>query len=188
MTTSPIDLNAQLRQLGFSLEDLAANRSGSLTERQRDEIANRQTIYVRNGRFMLLVMWLGFATVIVGFQLVPLLLGSKSLDSFNAELPYIGLSLLILSGLMGVALVWSIIGARNLMSGTIRVAEGQAKVRIRTLPGRYKHYPRCEVKLGGRTFLLVDRNQFDAFVDGVGYRVFYIPFAPLHVILSAEVI
>lgn len=44
MTTSPIDLNAPLRQLGFTPEDLAANHAGSLTERQRSEIVYRQRI------------------------------------------------------------------------------------------------------------------------------------------------
>lgn len=188
MTTSPTDLNARLYTLGFTPEDLAANRTGSLSERQRGEVAYYQRIYVRNGRFVMLIMWVGFALLIVGSQVLPLLSGSKTIDSFNAELPYVGLALLILSALVGFALLWSVFSGRDLMNRTISSAEGQAQVRVRPIAMRYRTYLRCEVKIGGRTFLLADQNQFDAFVDGVSYRVYYIRYRPLHVILSAEVL
>lgn len=181
--TTPIDLNARLNRLGFTPEDLAANRADLLTERQCVEVAYRQKIYVRNGRIMLLILWSIFAVLIV-----PLLLGSKDIDTFNAELPSAGLALLLVSGLAGFAFIWGSGSARDLISGKISHAEGRAKVRIRTPGGCYKDYPRCEVKLGRRTFLLADRDQFNAFVDGTPYRVFYVRNVPLHVILSAEVI
>jgi hypothetical protein len=188
MTTLSYDLNARLHRLGFSLEDLATNRSGLLTERQQQEVAYRQRIYVRHGRFVILIMWVGFTLLIVGSQIVQFLSGSKTLDSFNAELPYVGLALLILSGIVGFAFLWSIVSGRDLTNGTISSVEGQARVRVRPIAMRYRTYMRCEVKIGRRTFLQADENQFDAFVDGVSYRVFYIRYRPLHVILSAELL
>jgi hypothetical protein len=188
MHSSSIDLNAHLQRLGFTPDDLVANRTGSLTERQKLEVASRQRIYVRNGRFVTLIMWLVFVLLIVASQVVPLISGNKTMESFNHELPYIGLALLILSGIVGFALLWGVISGRDLTSGKISSVEGKARVRIRRLPGRYRDYPRCEVKISGRTFLLPDQNQFDAFMDGVDYRVFYVRYRPLHVILSAEVL
>lgn len=188
MDSPSIDLNARLQRLGFTPEDLAANRNGRLTERQQQDVAYRQRVYVRNGRIMLLVMWVGFVLLIAGSQVVALLSGSTTMERLTADLPYLGLAVLILSSLIGFGFLWSVFSGRDLMNGKISSVEGQARVRMRRLPGRYRNYPRCEVKIGGRTFLLVDQNLFDAFVDGVRYRVFYIRYRPLHVILSAEVL
>lgn len=188
MYSSSTDLNVRLQRLGFTPEDLAANRSGVLTERQQQEVAYRQRIYVKNGRIAMLVMWGGFSLLIVGWQVVSLLTGSLTMERFTAELPYVGIALAGMTGCFGFAFIWGLIGGRDLMNGKISVVEGRARVRVREIPGRYQNYPRCEVKIGGRTFLLAERNQFDVFEDGVSYRVFHIRFRPLHIILSAEVL
>src|SRR5690606_14106384 len=109
MYSSSTDLNVRLQRLGFTPEDLAANRSGVLTERQQQEVAYRQRIYVKNGRIAMLVMWGGFSLLIVGWQVVSLLTGSTTMERFTAELPYVGIALAGMTGCFGFAFIWGLI-------------------------------------------------------------------------------
>lgn len=173
------ELNDRLmRGLGFSTADLAANRSGELTPAQRELLTLKKRLYVTNGQRTLLLMWAAFTTLIIVSLLVQ---GLPASDL--AVLPAV---LACLSGFFVFVGLVSRFFARHLLRQTVTSVQGRARTKI----GTYYRYGRkietYELLIGRRKFHLLSQQELSAFEDGALYRVYYVPYAPLHVLLSAE--
>ena len=166
------------RTLGFTSADLRANQQGRLTESQRDLAQSKYRSYVRNGLIALLVMWLIFTALLVGSLIAQ---GSQPEDM--RVLPYVIGAMTAIFVLVGIGSLWH---GRDLRDGRVRSVEGVAKTKVATYQGRYSRSTGYELTIGGQKFRLISQMELAAFQNGSHYRVYYIRYAPLHVLLSAE--
>lgn len=170
--------NPLMQAFGFSPADVISNRHGELTAAQRERLDAKHRDYFRKGNLTILLMWGGFTLLIVGSLVLQ---GAPPQDM--EILPY---ALLGLTVFFGAAWLIARFHARNLTRQRFTFAEGQARTKTR----KYYRYGReihaYELRIGRHKFNLLSQDELSAFEDGVTYRVYYVPYAPLHIILSAE--
>jgi hypothetical protein len=170
-----VDPGARLaRAFDFDATDLAANRRGVLSPRQR---AIRQT-----GRVAMRLAFAVFAAVVLGaagLVAVPALRGGAGGATAGAAGGLVWAVAAAAIAIGWLAVRPALAGAR---ARTIRVASGRAE------PARTGAPAGRRVRLGATVLPVLTDDQLAAFVPGVDYRVWYLQGRPVPTILSAEVI
>ncbi len=143
------------QQIGFSSEDVAENRAGKLTDRQRGRL-NRKLIFS-----VLVFIWV-IVLMVVALMILGLVEGGA------------------LARLFVFAVSGAFLGARGLTiwqtykdmsAGKVEMIEGIAQ----THPARQNNgRRRYRVQIGDMTFWLLAREQRN-FHDGLRYKVYYAP-------------
>ena len=166
------------RVLDFSTDDLLANQQGSLTEHQRAIARAKYRQFVRNGLLGLLAFWLVFVVIVI------LSVSAKGTQPQDKQaLVYVLLAITVIFSL--ICLI-SVRQGRDLRAGRVASVEGQAKTQFVRYRTRYSSSTGYEVLIGRQKFRLNSEADLAAFENGARYRVYYIPYPPLHVPLSAE--
>lgn len=177
--------------LNFTDADLKANRAGYLTEKQRENVQSMIAMNYRNARYTVLF----FAVFVPILMVVGLFIElDKTTEALSEFLPKYAVVALVP---IGFTLVVSMIGlidsrqrSRNAREEIISTVEGPVRLVIapKSFSNRYAAY-NLEVRQG-RFKKMVFRFSNDRFaryfVDGEEYRVYYIRYAPLHLVLSVE--
>ena len=172
--------------LGFSAEDLHANRNGFLSNAQQQRLAQHQQVRRTGRRFA----YVGLLLTNLFFVVVLVVLSAESTIPQPIAWIVTGNLLLFLNGVILLAL--TIERRRSkLFTGNVSVAEGCI-----TGSGSEFHRDQYGKLLGesyyirfGRLCLYLDTPaQLASFVENVPYRVYYVRDAPRHVVLSAEII
>jgi hypothetical protein len=164
---------------GCSVSDLVANRGGSLTLRQQRLLAQHIAIGSRSS-WLAIVVFLGSATfLLIG---APFLINDASVP--RQALPYLAATAFVILGIVGVFVGIGVRRIQMLRRAQIRVIQGPIRRATRRVrQGRWTAY---YVWIGGVRFQLTSEQQYNAFVEGQTYRLFYIHYPPTQLILSLE--
>jgi hypothetical protein len=180
---SPAQLNAQLFQpLEMTLADLVANRNGRISPAQQQKL---QTFTQQGSKNLgcSLVMILAFVFIFIG--IIFFSEGGAIITMIQRQ-PVIGLAYAAVLGvviLVGVgSTLWYRLILRNLGQQKLRAVEGRIRLYVRNMRGT--HYI-VSVK---RYNFYVTKEQYDGFVSGGTYRIYYIPFYTTIMLISAEAI
>lgn len=182
--------NQRLAQaLEFSQEDLALNKAGSISDRQKEVVAQimRWRYGSRSCAILVFLISLGVLWV-VGFSL---LREEMITPASQNQLSIIYTSWLAVGGVI-VAAFLSFLWidrsrANDLRQGNVKTVEGPAALDIRELKGaRLYGVKAYYVSVGGIEFQLADKKQYEAFEAGRAYRFYYLKNPPTHTILSVE--
>lgn len=165
----------------FSAEELELNRSGRLSEKQRQRVKDILVVRKMGQRFALI----GLGLPIVGMIGYLIYLAEQSQNA--AARPY----LLSVAGFLALmAVVFAIRGIsarRTLTRGAIKSAEGKVKLwskeigRSGTALGTAYY-----LKVGRKKFQLESPTQFNGLKQKGSYRFFYVPNGPVPIILSVD--
>jgi hypothetical protein len=174
--------------LGFSGDELAANRAGELSDRQlarlRESRARQRT--TSGGRTRTVAITAAIVAVLVAAAVVPRLAGSHGRSA--ADIPYLVAAVILIGLLMWRSAARAGTSVSRLTGGVVNQAEGVAKVR-RPGAGAEAAGPageaRCELSIGGTRFL-VSAAVLAAFADDRAYRAYYVGDGPKATIVSAE--
>jgi len=167
-----------MQAFAFSAEDLAANRQGLLTDRQRQMVAN-QVKLVRISSILALLSVLGSMLVFVGMAV----LTEQGPIPLQA-IPYLAGTGLILLGIVGTFIF---IGLRRLH--TLRAEKiGMTTGPIHLTTKRFKHgrWTGYYATIDAIRFQLASKQQFEALNEGIPYRIYFLNYPPTHLILSLE--
>jgi hypothetical protein len=170
--------------LRFSDVDLEANRQGYLSDAQRKRLDADVDMLRQQSKY---VVWF-FAA----FAVFILVVGGisefnnagRDMDKFLSPSNIQGFAIMIVmfSGIMIVASLWSWWTTRRYEQGTIRTVEGRAEV-VRgdmTLRGIRTSIYNVKIRRGIFSrfiFRFQDSDSLDHFKHGKHYRVYYIPYA-----------
>jgi hypothetical protein len=189
--------------LGFSGEELAANRAGELSSRQLARLREaRARQRARSGtRSRTLVITAAIVVVLVAAAVLPRLTGSHGKSS--ADVPFLVAAVILIALLMWRSAARAGNSASRIAGGAVSQAEGVAKTRRHGL-GDASHgvaadpaaaadptvsggdvQARGELSIGGTRFL-VTASVLEAFTDGRAYRAYYVGQGPHATIVSAE--
>lgn len=166
----------------FSPADLEANRNGWVTEAQRLKIEAKRRAMTRGVKGTTLAYMLFFP----GLMVVAVLVENPKDLLQPAYWVFIGGLLVFLMGALGLSLSLTHWLHRDARRMRIHVAAGVAKTRTRVVHVRMSRFELHELNLGRKRFRFESAGQLAAFQAGERYRVYYVPVAPLEVILSAE--
>ena len=167
-----------MKAFAFSAEDLAANRQGLLTDRQRQLVAN-QVRLVRINSVLALLSVLGSILVFVGMAVF-----AEQGPIPPQAIPYLagtGLSLLCIVG------VFIFIGLRRLH--TLRAEKiSMTTGTIHLTTKRFKHgrWIGYYATSDAIRFQLASKQQFEALNEGTRYQIYFLNYPPTHLILSLE--
>jgi hypothetical protein len=183
-----VEFNQKLAQaFNFTLADLQANRNGLVTPAQEKRL--NQTRHIRGCGQRAAFLALG-GTILVFIGLIPFA-APLNLPGLQSAFPYLLFGVMLFAGIFLAAIILGIIHSRDLQTGRISVAEGEAPEfstqDIKSKSGRVMGTAYL-VTVGYTRFRLATPAQFEAFQAGCLYRVFYIKDPPVHLILSAETI
>lgn len=168
-----------LQVFAWSMDDLVANRRGSLTPRQQQILARHIAIGSWSSRLAMLVFLGSVAFFIIG---APVLIQEESVP--QQVLPALGATVVVVLGIVGVFVGIGMRRLRTLRRANISVIEGpmrRATKHIRN--GRWTAY---YLWVGGMRFQLMSEQQYKVFVEGRSYRIYYILYPPTQLILSLE--
>jgi hypothetical protein len=176
--------------LDFNDVDLAANRSGVLSERQRERMARLRS-RGRSGTVVLAGVVLA-VILVAGLLIVPRL--SNTAGSGSSPAVPIALGLL---GLIAVSMAWSIVRMRRALdrfTGAVLQVTGPARTRVRRIRGNVANpsgagfggAPRYELIIGERRFVVASTSVLEAFEDGDTYCGYYVGRGIMTRLLSAE--
>jgi hypothetical protein len=175
---APLSSSRLMEAFSFSAQDLAANRAGAVSERQRELLDQTARMGSCAGRVALLIFF-GLAALLA---VVPLLASAD--PSMDQARPFLLLTAL---GVACVASTFVVIGVRRagaLRHHELRVAEGVAACSSRRINhGRYMAY---YLTLGSVRLQLQSQAQQEALRQGSLYRVYYAHYPPAHIIMSIE--
>ncbi len=172
-------LNERLaRALRFTPDDLRANQERRLTDDQRVLVCSKRRSYVRNGGIALALMWAIFMLLMIVSVIAQ---GLKPQDL--RVLPFALGFITLIFGSVGIG---GRIYARDLIREHISAVDGRATTKVARYVSRYGSGVNYELRIGRRKFLLTSESELSAFETGALYRVYYIRYAPLHILLSAE--
>lgn len=177
--------------IGFSAEELAANRAGELSSRQLAELrASRARQRERSGsRARTLTITAAIVVVLVAAAVLPRLTGSNGKSS--AALPFVAVAVILVALLLWRSAARAGQSVGQLAGGPVSQAEGVAKTRrpVGTGAAATAAWPgqdaRCELSIGGTRFLVTE-TVLAAFTHGRAYRAYYVGHGPHATILSAE--
>lgn len=156
--------------LGFTADDLAANREGRLSETQRDRL---QRAYRR-------LFWIGIGGIIViGLGAAVLIFIAQQNNS--SILFLIGVVLTIVNAAIVGLLVQNRLRSQSDRSQPVRVQEGIIHRTLR-ISGRTPTYI---LRIGGEQ-VIVNKPAFNAFIEGAVYRLYRT--AGSKALLSAELV
>ncbi len=169
----------------FDEGDLQANRSGYLSEKQKNAILKRRKDFKNNGiKYALVCIGLGLGVVVIDWG-ISVARQSPHLDS--GALIVAGV-LCILGFLMLILTLTSQSAKTDISEDTVKKAEGPVNIikadRTRNDPsGHITHYFAYELHIGGKAFD-VDESLADVIMQKDEYAVYYDDFNGK--ILSAE--
>jgi hypothetical protein len=172
-------LNQRLQETFlFSTNDLRANHSGRLSERQQARLRAAGASQRLSLGIFVVVMVGTLGVIAIGS------LSSGSAASLGS--PEMAATLLIASFAIGIVIVIGVLSSRKYVLATrprkILVVEGSAQAG--KIQPDEAHF---EIKIGAVKIRLLTEEQLAAFQIGVAYRVFYAP-GPTPTILSGEVV
>ncbi len=180
--------------LDFSADELAANRTGRLSERQAAKLRTTRS-RSRSATGLVAMVALAFI-VVVAVVLLPRLSAGKNPAS-SSEIPYVVGALILVALLISQAVFRTRRALNQTVTGTISMAEGVAKTRVQRMGGNVgdpqSGIPgtpggaRCELTIGGIRFL-VSPSVLAAFSDGRAYRGYYVGQGIRATLVSAELI
>ena len=176
--------NALMTAGNFTAAELQANRSGTLTETQRENLKR----WSGGMRIAGVIAFAVFAIIFaVGGYILLLSPSGQSLKPMfdkNPELVYVfGGVLAVVLLIVFASVLRSLLRSNELRAGRISVAEGRARRQIhRTTRAYLTSYM---VMIGSVKFHIT-RELHDEMVDNASYRVYYVKNPPAHVILSLE--
>ena len=152
--------------IGFTEEDLEANRNGQLSERQRNELKR-----VRN-------MMLVYESIILPFSIVFFILLLAS-NVFTSSLILMSITIGILVGInLPIQVLFKF--AHDAQKAEAHCSDGRVKLEIKSMTGRHEKY-RVIVE---QVKLKVSKEIFLAFKNGDPYLICYTPHTKK--LLSAE--
>jgi hypothetical protein len=161
---------------GFDEADLAANQRGEISERQRAWLLRR----------------LDLGAIVVPVVIVCLWAATFAFFRQTGPLPQMAVTFIALFLLMPtlILVIWLVSDTwkirRDLAEGRVLVAEGAARRELRQPQRRGPAYrPQGYIILGERDAFPVSDAAYEAFADGVYYRLYYLPH--FYRLLSAEV-
>jgi predicted nucleic acid-binding Zn ribbon protein len=176
----PYDQSAIATALRFTPDELALNRAGRVSDRQRDVLGRAR----KRGRafllFVLLVM-VAFVVVVV-VVIVPKVKDAKG-DGSTPVVPIVGGAIGFVVVVMFLSLLRSRRSLDRLASGVVLAVTGPAKTRVHRMPGNVGDLQggtagtdggvRYELTIGKTMFFVPGRVVLDAFQDGAAYRGYY---------------
>jgi len=186
-----------MQALEFTRDDIAANRSGVMTEAQKERFRERMS----KGQSQAIIIVL--LVVLVTFGVVAFMLFGNAEEGSGLGQALEQSPEIIAVGLGGSLLLYLVMIAfaffkmRRMKSGNLRVSsiEGKVKLKSSEMPsysvgaaiastaGAQTRI--CEIKVG-RTTMYTDEESFEAFEDGGTYRIFYVGNKRAPVIIAAE--
>lgn len=168
---------------GFTAEDLAANRIGQVTPRQRAVLAS-----YKRGRRRGMILALVFVAGCVLFWLLAVAWGvDTSGPGFRQARPYLLLTLSIFLAVFGAALAAGMIRTRDVVRLRLSVAQGPARTTVKTFRrGRFRRVASDYIRVGPARFVAYTPEQAAALEEGRDYRVFYVKYPPPNIVLSIE--
>lgn len=187
--------------LGFSGEELAANRAGELSARQltrlRESRARQRAGSGLRTRSRTLIITAAVVVVLVAAVVLPRLTGSHGKSS--ADVPFLVAAVILIALLMWRSAARAGTSAGQLAGGALSQAEGVARTRRHGLGVAADQasvadpaaaagpdvQPRGELSIGGTRFL-VSASVLAAFTDGRAYRAYYVGKGAHATIMSAE--
>jgi hypothetical protein len=161
--------------LGFSPDELMLNRAGRVSERQLALLRRARRVGS---------LWLVFVGVFVaGFVAVIVLYVLPQLNKKHAGEGSVQTTPIVVGvvALVVLIMVLSILRTKRsltkLGSGTVQVASGPARGRVRRLHSDENTDIggglRYELTIGGTTFIVSGQSVLAGFVDGASYRAYY---------------
>jgi hypothetical protein len=179
MVAEPASTSRLLRAFTCSVDDLVANRSGSLTTRQQHLLAQHIAIGSRSSCLAVLVFLGSVAFLLIG---APFLINDGSVP--QQVLPYLVVTALVVLGIVGVSVG---IGMRRIqMLRRAQISVIQGSIRRTTKRFRQGRWTAYYLWIGGMRFQLMNQQQYNAFVEGRSYCIYYIHYPPTQLILSLE--
>lgn len=178
----------------FDTEDLRANREGRLTPYQQQRVdAIHQTR--QQGARRTVIAFLIFIPILLGVGLLNEYLEAEEanfIDFLEVQLPIIGMMSGIFAVILGISAASQYVVSRAARQHRIIQAEGRAHL-INLQSNWHRRYPRYELHLrrsglNHSIFRFTNARPLRYFREGERYRVYYIPYYPLPMLLSAEVI
>ena len=178
--------------LDFDATDLQANREGRLTPRQRERVESIHASRQRGARWTL-IAFLIFIPALLGVGLLNEYRQSNGVDIstfVQTQLPILGIMAGLFAVMLGISAFSQILVSGSARRQRITTAEGQAH--IVNLEGNWKRrYARYELHLRrsalNRTVIrFTTPHSLRYFQEGRRYRLYYIPYYPLPIVLSAE--
>lgn len=178
--TTETPSNARLLQaFAYSMDDIVANRRGSLTTRQQEIIARHIAIGSWSSRLAILMFLGSAAFFLIG---APFLINEESVP--QQVLPYLVGTALVLLVIVGVFVGIGLRRVRTLRQAHISVIEGTIRCTMKHFKhGRWTAYYGW---IEGIRFQLTTEQQYKVLVEGKTYRIYYIHYPPTHLILSIE--
>jgi hypothetical protein len=162
----------------FTNDDLLANRANKLTHVQQKRITAHIRIANTSTRLALIAC---FGSIVIFFGIAYRL---QPADGFGGALPFLILAVVVFMAIFIFFIIVGMIRRRDLDSRRISVIEGYAARSTRKLKnGRWTAY---YVTIAEIRFQLSSQVQFEVFRDNARYRVFYIQYPPVHLILTME--
>lgn len=168
-----------LRAFGCRLDDLVANRRGSLTPRQQQLLARQIRIGSWSSGLAALMIVVSLAFFLVG---APLLIMDGPIPP--QALPYFVGTAVVVLAIVSVFIGIGIRRVQRLRKAQISVIEGPIRCSTRQIKGgRWTAY---YLWIGRLRFQLATQQQYKAVAEGTSYRIYYIHYPPTQMILSIE--
>ena len=167
-----------MKAFSFSADELAANKLGRITARQKKTLEQ----HIRISRFSSgLAMFAALASIIVMFGILLLISDESGLKQAAS---YLAGAAFVFFAIMGVFTYIGLRRLRTLQNEEVSVREGALRLDTKSLDyGTMKaHY----AWIDDFRFQLTSKKQFETLVNGNLYRVYYIHYPPTHIILSME--
>ncbi len=179
-------------EFSFTTEDLAANRQGKLSPQQEQLVASLYHARQRTGRLTVIAYFLFFALLIVISAAVEFNESQRTLQEFIFGIGSVFIMVIgVLSIPVAMSSFFNFIAGRETRQRKIRVAEGTAFVYTGETYIRTRKYMLYQLTLkNGRHrtgfFRLKSEAELRHFTTGKNYRLYYMKFHPLPVLLSTE--
>jgi hypothetical protein len=179
MAAEPPSNPRLLRAFACSFDDLVANRGGSLTTRQQQLLAQHIAIGSTSSRIAIWMFLGSAAFLLIG---APFLINEGPIP--QQVLPYFVGTVLVVLGIVGVFVGIGMRRVQLLRRAHISVIEGP--IRRTTKRIRQARWIAYYLWIGGMRFQLTSEQQWEVFVEGRTYRIYYIHYPPTQLILSLE--
>ena len=167
-----------MRAFAFSADDLAANRKGLLTGRQRQIVAN-QVRLARISSTLALLSVLGSMLVFVGMAVL-----TEQGPIPPQAIPYLAGTGLILLCIVGMFIFIGLRRLHTLRAEKISMTTGLIQLTTK----RFKHgrWTGYYAAINAIRFQLASKQQFDALNEDTTYQIYFLHYPPTHLILSLE--
>jgi len=162
----------------FSEEDLAANRQGLLTDRQKQMVAD-QVRLARISSILALLSVLGSILVFVGMAVL-----AEQGPIPPQAIPYLAGTGLVLLCTVGMFIFIGLRRLHTLRAEKISMTTGL----IHLTTKRFKHgrWTGYYATIDAIRFQLASKHQFDALNEGTIYQIYFLNYPPTHLILSLK--